>query len=363
MAGAKQEDPNCFLGGNFGYPVADYISDVLEQKRKRCKIAIIEISSYQLENCKGLFFDASIITSLNENHLERYARLDHYYLTKLSLVFRTRGHIILNENGHDLFPYMNKLIAHFPDGGLVLSRPLESAEIALDRILLGFSRSEEPLDFNDLRQILGASLRTHDQNKTIHWAASKPTDHCEMVGSHNRDNFALALCLGKLLAFKPQSLNALRSFRGLPHRIENLGLADGIRFINDSKSTTIESVIVAIESCRDFSRSGTLFVLLGGRDKNLPWTKLQKFQESPNMKFVFFGESAEFASQETRLSKNIHKSLGAALAWCETKAQWGDTILLSPGGSSLDEFKNFEARGVFFRSKMLDIASRKGDGP
>ena len=361
-AGASVEDPNCFLGGNYGYPLANYVADVLERKRPRARIAIIEISSYQLENARGLSFDHSIITSLNENHLERYASLDHYYLTKLSLLFRTQGHVVLNENGHDLFSYVNNLIAYFPENGLRLSLPNETAETAMDRVLLGFSRSQLPSDLTDVRQVLSSSLKKHDNLKQIHWTSSRFTDRCEIIGRHNRENLSLALRLGQILAFKPASLNAIRSFRGLPHRIENLGVSGGIRFINDSKSTTIESVLVALEACSDFSRTGTLFVLIGGRDKNLPWRKLQAFQGAPNMEFVFFGECAEFASQETRLSKNIHRSLGAALSWCKLNAQDQDTLLLSPGGSSLDEFKNFEERGNFFKSKMQDFSVKKAGG-
>lgn len=358
-AGAVLEDPYCLLGGNFGYPIADYMSDVLERKRPRAKIVIVEISSYQLENAKGLHFDYSIVTSLNENHLERYASLDHYYLSKLTLIFRTYQSCILNENGLDLFEYINKLIPHFPEKGLKLSTPGEKPEEAVDRILLSFSRSENPTDMIEMRQILSTSLKDHDQKGTIHWTVARISEQCEVIGRHNRDNLALALRLGQILGFRSTSLDAMRAFRGLPHRIENLGKSGGIRFINDSKSTTIESVLVAIESCRDFSRTGTLFVLLGGRDKNLPWRKLSVFQEATNMEFVFFGECAEFAAQETRLSNNIHKSLHAALVWCRMKAQVHDTILLSPGGSSLDEFKNFEERGHYFKSRMRDFSIRR----
>lgn len=354
-AGAKLEDPSCFLGGNFGTPLADYVSDVLEKKRQRARFLILEVSSYQLENARGTSFDYCLFTSLNENHLERYQSLDHYYLTKLTLLFRTHQAIIFNENGLDLFDYIKKLVLFYPEKGVPLGLSDKSVEDKMDRILQIFSRSTSPQDLLDMRQIIATTLRQHDDTNTVHWTVAKIGEQCEIVGKHNKDNLAAAIRLGQILGFSGHSLDEIRKFRGLPHRIENLGKASGVRFINDSKSTTIESVSVAIEACRDFSRTGTLFVLLGGRDKNLPWKKLSTFQEATNMEFVFFGECAEHASTETRLSNNLHKSLHSALSWCKMKAQVHDTILLSPGGTSLDEFKNFEDRGNYFKSFMKNF--------
>ncbi len=356
--GAKREDPHSFLGGNFGTPLADYAADVLEKKRARAKFLIIEISSYQLENAKGLYFDYAIVTALNENHLERYNSVDHYYLTKLSLIFRTHQAIVLNENGLELFDYIKKLIPFYPEKGIQIGQSDFSIEDKMDRILLSFSRSKNIQDLIDMRQIVATALKHHDEIGTVHWTVAKVGEQCEVVGKHNRDNLSAAIRLGQILGFQGSSLDEIRKFRGLSHRIENLGKAGGVRFINDSKSTTIESVLVAIEACRDFSRTGTLFILLGGRDKNLPWKKLSTFQEATNMEFVFFGECAEHAAKETRLSNNIHKTLHAALVWCKIKAQVHDTILLSPGGTSLDEFKNFEERGEFFKTKMKDFSSK-----
>lgn len=354
-AGIATEDPHCFLGGNFGIPLAEYASQLIEKKRLRARYLILELSSYQLENARGLGLDYCLITSLAANHLERYGNADSYFLTKLSIIDRTFHGVILNENGIELFEYIKKLIPYYPDNGVTMLVGEKTVAEARDRLLLQISSKIQPEDLLEMKQILATALKEHNETRTIHWTVSKIGEVAEIVGKHNKDNLAAAIRIAQILGLKQAAVEEMRKFKGLPHRLENLGKVKGIRFINDSKSTTIESVKVAIDACRDFSRSGVLYVLLGGRDKNLPWEKLSQYREATNVEFVFFGECGEMAAHETRLSNNIHKSLAAAMTWCQMKAQKDDTLLLSPGGTSLDEFKNFEDRGNFFKNKMKDF--------
>ncbi|MES3037397.1 MAG: cyanophycin synthetase, partial [Bdellovibrionota bacterium] len=134
-------------------------------------------------------------------------------------------------------------------------------------------------------------------------------------------------------------------FEGLSHRLENLGKYNGVQFINDSKATSIESVIEAVDSLDGISVAGNKFILLGGRDKNLPWNKLKILTKKEKVKFIFFGEAADKIKSGSGLPGEVYADLKTALNGIADKLKDGDVCLLSPGGTSLDEFKNFEERG------------------
>lgn len=305
-AGLKNSGQSAFVGGNLGRPLADYATALLEGSPS-VEWIILELSSYQLENFPSLRPEASILVSLTPNHLERYRGLDHYYETKLSLVSRTRSHVIFNLNGLDLSRYRN----HF-------NSPLHHWVSREDVGKQGFS-----------------------------------FERMSLVGDHNRDNISLAVALGKLLHWPESYQEGLLEFRGLPHRLENLGHHHGVLFLNDSKATTIASVEQAVESVSKLIETHRrTWLLLGGKDKSLPWKNLSPLRANSKIHFVFFGEVGAKASLESKLQGEIFPSLRSALDQLFPKLQEQDLVLLSPGGTSLDEFKSFEDRGDFFRKQI-----------
>jgi UDP-N-acetylmuramoylalanine--D-glutamate ligase len=183
---------------------------------------------------------------------------------------------------------------------------------------------------------------------------SFPFHEAKLVGHHNYDNLALVIRLSRELAWPEISIEGFLEFSGLPHRLENLGQTRGVQFINDSKATTVESVLQAVHSTENLS-SGTTFVLLGGRDKNLPWTDLKKLA-SPRRHFVFFGECGVRAAQGSGLTGEYFEGLGQALDFTFSQIRSGDLVLFSPGGTSLDEFTSFEKRGDYFKSRILEYS-------
>ena len=112
----------------------------------------------------------------------------------------------------------------------------------------------------------------------------------------------------------------------------------------------MESVLQAVKSLLPrLSGKGKLILLLGGRDKNLPWQELSRLQQHADLHPVFFGECGEIAQRSSELSGPCFAKLSEALAHAKDLAVVDDIFLLSPRGSILDEFKNFEERGNFFR--------------
>ena len=301
-------DKNAFVGGNLGLPFAQYAVDILSGKPKADWI-ILELSSYQLENCTHLHLDYSALTYLSPNHMERYDSLDHYYKTKLEITKQTKKLTFINADSKDVEKYLS--------------------------------------------QIAGKIEKT--SRKDERFADLLP--EAALLGSHNQENIALALAISEKLNWGKESQQKILNFAGLPHRLEQIGTYNKITFINDSKATAIDSVLVAASAAlENLSTGGQLHILIGGKDKNLPWPDLAKVKtQSKNSKkinLIFFGECGLLAKTKSKSDGLVFNTLAEALTETFPKLKNNDTLLLSPGGTSLDEFKNFEARGTFFRTQV-----------
>lgn len=303
--GARTVDGNCFVGGNLGTPFCDYALGILNGK-PRAKWVILELSSYQLENCTGLELDHSIVTYLSANHLERYRSLLDYYLTKLKITEITKQLCLFNKTSADCREYIKQ-----------------------SKCPAQLMNAEEFSNHHSLPPLL-------------------------MIGSHNRDNYALAAQTALNCGWGETSLQAMAAYRGLPHRLEFVASVRNVAYIDDSKATAMDSVLVATNaSLEALTEHNKLFLLLGGKDKNLPWHELSVLKDNPVIIPVFFGECGVLAREKSALAGEYFEKLGNAIGYCQKRAVDGDVVLLSPGGTSLDEFKNFEERGSFFKSLVL----------
>jgi UDP-N-acetylmuramoylalanine--D-glutamate ligase len=310
-AGAQALDKNCFIGGNLGTPLAEYSEALIRGARPRAQWVILELSSYQLENFRNLKSEVSLLTHLSPNHLERYRDLSHYYETKVQLFKQTTKTGILNRSGG----HISSLISS-----------IQKSNPGLNWI---WTDHRDP-QFKKLMTI-------------------KPA----LVGAHNQDNLAMAFAAARSLGWPEEAFHKMLRFPGLEHRLENCGIRQGILFLNDSKATSIESVIQAVESVRGENPEKRVHLLLGGKDKGLPWHQITSFKSDQNLLSSFFGEVGPKAKTESGLSGQVYLSLKDCLHGLKVEVQKGDIVLFSPGGTSLDEFKNFEERGQFFKSWVL----------
>ncbi len=298
-------DQNAFVGGNLGVPFCEYALNLVLGKEKAQWI-VLELSSYQLENCPNLKLNQSIITYLSANHLERYESLEEYYSTKLHITQMTTGTCLFNQTSADAVIYSTK------------------AACAV--------------------QFINAEL----------YKRTQVLPQLMMIGSHNQDNFSLAAQMAKNCGWPEVAIEKMTKYKGLSHRLEFVGTVHDVAYIDDSKATAINSVLVAVSACLEaLTENNNLFVLLGGQDKNLPWNELSLLSRFENVIPVFFGACGELAKSKTNLSGEYFAKLGHAIQYCQRRAQAHDVVLLSPGGTSLDEFKNFEERGNFFKSLVL----------
>lgn len=312
-AGLAAFSPTSFVGGNLGIPFAEYAVGLLEGSHPLAEWVVLELSSYQLENCENLELEYSAITYFTSNHLERYESLEHYYETKCKILSLTDKKLFLNKEGGELVDYFAK------------KGSLEKVQIV---------------------------SRTDAELKHLHLSTAS------LIGKHNQDNLALSSTLALAAGWPSSAIEGMKKFNGLSHRLENLGIFNGVRFINDSKATAMDSVLIAVSAAHDtLSAGGKLFVLLGGRDKNLPWNDLQDFKNLQHVEYVFFGECREIAKAKSGLAGVSFEKMPEALEYLRSTIKTQDTVLLSPGGTSLDEFKSFEDRGNVFKKWVSEYST------
>lgn len=302
---AQVADENAFIGGNLGLPFCEYATALLNN-RKKAQWIVLELSSYQLENMGSLQLEYSAITYLSPNHLERYKNLQEYYETKMKITNITKDVCVFNQRSTDAVEYSKKSVCQ---------SVLTDAE--------------------------------HFQDKNL-------LRHISLIGAHNKDNFAVAAELVQLCGWAYESVKAMATYRGLQHRLEFVAEVKGVKYVNDSKATAMDSVLVAVQGCLErVAPNRKLFLLLGGKDKNLPWHELAILHQHNNIICIFFGACGQLAQSKAKLEGPYFESLGSAIEFCQAQAITGDTVLLSPGGTSLDQFKNFEERGDFFKRLVL----------
>jgi UDP-N-acetylmuramoylalanine--D-glutamate ligase len=303
--GARVMDANAFVGGNLGTPFCDYANRIAKGEKKASWI-VLELSSYQLENCEHLSLDSSAVTFLSANHLERYDNLDQYYQTKMKITAITKDFCVFNKSSEDAVQYSRN--------------------------------SKCPAILTSANDFINQDLLS----KIV------------LIGAHNKDNFCIAAEVAQICEWTQDSLKAMAQFKGLQHRLEFVVELNGVKFVNDSKATAMDSVLVAVTGCLEVLAAGhTLYLLIGGKDKNLPWNQLALLQQKASVQPVFFGACGKLAKEKSGLSGEYFENLGNAIEFSQKKVVSGDMVLLSPGGTSLDEFKNFEERGDFFKRLVM----------
>lgn len=180
-------------------------------------------------------------------------------------------------------------------------------------------------------------------------------DDLKIRGEHNLYNFLAASTCSHVMGISDdQIFNVIKNFNGLEHRLEHVAISNGIEFINDSKATNIESVIVAIKA---FDRP--IVLLLGGYNKKSNFRLLLPHIKSSHVRdIVSYGDAG--GQINTALGDAVRSvqvtDLSSAVKKAQLMAAPGDIVLLSPGCASYDEFSNFEERGNHFKSIIKNLA-------
>ncbi len=327
MLEAHAERPErVWVGGNIGHPlIADL--DALQPG----DTVVMELSSFQLELMTRSPRVAGVL-NVTPNHLDRHGNMAAYTEAK--------SHILRFQGPEDV-------------AVLGLDDPGARALAPLARGTLAFFSAEQTVE-------RGAFL--DGDTLFFRWAGrSAPVAtlaDIHLRGRHNVLNVLAACALSgaaRAAGGRPATPGALRAglrdFRGVAHRLELVAERQGVRWYNDSIATAPERVLAALKSFDE-----PLVLLLGGRDKKLPWGALAKLVRERVKHVVVFGEAAgliETALTAARVpAERLTRTqdLAQAVQAAAAQAGPGDTVLLSPGGASYDEFVDFEARGERYRA-------------
>lgn len=309
-----------FTGGNLGEPVASW-----RCSGQRVDIAVLELSSYQLETAYRFRANAALVLNLSADHAERYATFADYRLAKMRLVEnQTRDDIaILNYDDIEVRAFS------------------EHTEAAV-------------WWFSSQRPVLGDGVWICEDSLVGSGAfdsLSINLRHAKLLGAHNRQNAAAAFLAAWALGCRDVSAlqRAYRTFKGLPDRLEVVTQGCGLRFVNDSKATNDEAAAVALKAM-----DTPVVLLVGGRDKGGGYAQLLAEAKGRARCVIAFGEAqhviAEALGTEVKVVQAA--SLAEALELGIAAAEPGDTVLLSPACSSFDEFANYAERGAAFKAQV-----------
>ena len=294
------------VGGNFGDPP----TLMLAEGRMK-DFLVLELSSYQLEASAQVQAEAAIFTSFSHDHIARHGSLDAYFAAKW------------------------RLFSSLPDQALAII----PEAIYLQAKSLGLS----------LRSLQHPPLTSVDYLKGLAPAS--------MEEAQNRLNAGFAVsAVAHLLGCPPAELTPyLADFHGLPHRCERIGYIRAQPVVNDSKSTNVESTLVALAS-----QGAPTILLMGGKGKDEPYGPILS-ERSKIAVLITFGASGGDIAKELSGSFPIEEfsTLKAAMAQLSgIIARYQCGVLFSPGCASFDEFRNYEHRGDFFRQAILPLLDR-----
>ena len=310
----KCHNPGTVVGGNIGIPLTELVTALSPGN-----IVVAEISSFQLETIAAFKPGISAVLNMTEDHLDRHKNMETYIAMK--------SRIFENQSPDDIcvLNYDNAITREMKPPGRVVyfsaAGPLETGVFIRD----GFICARMPGE--DEQVILSVSdTRVMPENAL---AAT-----------------AMCLCAGVPTGLIAQGL---KSFQGVPHRMEYVATIDGADYYNDSKATNTDAAIKALESINK-----PIILIGGGYDKNIDFTPWVKHFAEKVSNLIIIGETTPKIVDTCRnlgfTDYNYAKTLQAAVAMARELAKPGYVVLLSPACASFDMFKNFEERGDIFKN-------------
>lgn len=351
-----------WVGGNIGQPLIGHLDEI-----DRSDVVVMELSSFQLEffatwqqagtakgkaRRKGLLFDAAgwspglaAVLNITPDHLDRHSSMDAYITAKSQiLAYQRLGDVALLNLDNRVTRGMGQKL---PPGAqrvlwFSLERPVEAGTFLRgDELVLRLAGQDTVLcKVEDLR-LLGR----HNLANTL--AAAALAASVPMVCRTGAESLELPIAALRRTA---------TSFAGVEHRLELVRERDGVRWYNDSIATTPQRTGAALQAF-----DVPIVLLAGGRDKHLPWDGMANLTWRRVRHLVLFGEAADLVERAMREAQHeggdrsgatgIHQAgtLEQAVDLADRLAEPGDVVLLSPGGTSFDAYRDYVARGEHFR--------------
>ena len=319
---------HALVGGNVGIPLISLVDESTDET-----ITVVELSSFQLETIETFRPDVAAILNVTPDHLDRYDSMEDYFAAKMR--------ITMNQTSSDYLVY------NLDDEALKKATPTVKART------LSFSIDTRDGDIFYKDDLI--FFKDSGERRLF-----MKTKNMFLVGLHNIQNSMASMLLIRSIAEKrgieldyDKAVLACSSFKGLPHRMEPVGVFLGRTFLNDSKATTVGAVIMAV---RSLIVPGV--IILGGRTKGDDYSRLLPFLRGTVRAVVLIGESkTEFAELFKEIKCIEAETLEDAVVKAMKESHEGDAVLLSPACASYDMFGDFEERGEAFREAYAKLIS------
>jgi UDP-N-acetylmuramoylalanine--D-glutamate ligase len=310
----------CVVAGNIGSAFSSFVLDL-----DKTSTAIIEVSSFQLDHIQSFHPKAAVILNITPDHLDRYGKSFDNYIASKRRVFenQTREDFLIHSfddpvTSLEVRKHASQHVRVLPFSAR--TKLDEGAYVEKGRVMISVSgKVEEIIDAKDIA----------------------------IKGLHNLYNSMAAALAARVMGVEGEPIReTLKTFEGVEHRLEFVRQINGVKYVNDSKATNIDSVWYALQSFDE-----PLIVLIGGRDKGNDYSRLNDLVRQHVKVIVAIGESADKVFESFRNITKVEKaeSMEAAVRRAAEMAAPGEVVLLSPACTSFDWFDNFEHRGRVFK--------------
>lgn len=306
------------VGGNIGTPVIEMCASSRADQWN-----VLELSSFQLETVHTFRADVAVCLNVTQNHLDRHHTFENYVAAKGNL-FRLQAagsHAILNAEDEVCRSYA-----------------------ALGPATKIWFSSRDPLR---------ATWFVYDEQICHGADVLMPVSEVPIPGRHNLENVMAAGAAARLAGVSRENIRkAVKAFRAVEHRLEFVDEINGVRFYNDSKATSVDATMKALDSF-----AGNLWVILGGKDKGSDYTQLRDRLQRKGRAALLIGSAAEKIASHLDgalplvRAETLERAVGEA--WKNAKP--GDTVLLAPACASFDQFRSYEHRGQVFKELVGKI--------
>lgn len=293
--------------GNVGTPL-------LSRVHSQAEVFVVEVSSFQIETLSSALFSCGVILNITPNHLDRYSTFEDYVKAKLKLERHLKGEGTL---------YLHESVEHEFSTLLACQN---------HKVLPPAQENIESISFLGYR---GCKTR---------------------IAAHDLDNIRAAYALCQAVGMDDEAfIRGASTFTKPPHRVEYVGEIGGVHFVNDSKATSVDAVSKGVASI-----PGTLILIAGGVDKGGAYSDwVPQLRGKVNKVFVI-GQASQRIEKELSPVIPVERAsdLKEAVIKAWASAAPGQTVLLSPGCSSYDQFENYQRRGDLFKQFVFELGEK-----
>ena len=340
------------VAGNIGPSLLDTLAHHLDAENLP-QAWVLELSSFQLEGVQDFAPSAAVVLNITQDHLDWHGSMAAYAAAK-ARIFGAQGCMVLNRQDEAVMA--------------MLPAPLKLKGGKLQprwHTTFGSNLPQQPGDFG-LEEVNGMRwlVRAHDEagpDGSLFLQRLLPADVLRIRGLHNACNALAALALAQAAGCPlAPLLFGLREYRGEPHRVQSLGLVDGIEYFDDSKGTNVGATVAALHGLGPQQR---IVLILGGLGKGQDFAPLAAPVAQYVRAVVLIGRDAPAIRQAlapTGVALHDAADLPSAVLLARAQAQPGDAVLLSPACASMDMFRDYAHRAQVFTEAVQALAEAAG---